>query len=168
MKVAAALGSLACPSRSARPRNWLNLTLCIRPTKSVHPTYKSWASNLQKLCNRPTKVVHPTYKGCAFDLQNLCIRPTKVVQPTYKICASDLQMLCIWSTKSVHLTYKVVHSTNMCNQNIDNLSSTVMYILTISAVPSKVGLTKYNVHPIYSWRRSDVAVGPKFRRTEVL
>ena len=60
----------------------------------------------------------------------------------------------------------------MCNQNIDNLGSTVMYILTISAVPSKVGLTKYNVYPTYSCRRSEVSrdrstVGRKCRRTEV-
>ena len=47
-----------------------------------------------------------------------------------------------------------------------------MYILTISAVPSKVGLTKYNVYPTYSCRRSEVSrdrstVGRKCRRTEV-
>ena len=57
--------------------------MCIRPTKSVHPTYKT---------------VHPTDKMCSPDLLNLCNRPTKVVHPTYKKCESALQ-------KYVHPTY---------------------------------------------------------------
>ena len=56
--------------------------------------------DLNKPNIRPTKCVHPTYKSCESGLQNcsasetqkLCIRPTKVVHPIYKKCLSDLQM----------------------------------------------------------------------------
>ena len=48
----------------------------IRPTKCVHPTYKSCASNLQKVFIRPTK---------------LCIRPTKVFASDLHICVQQEQ-----------------------------------------------------------------------------
>ena len=121
--MAAALGPLAYPSRSARPRSCLNLTyrlsLCqfdnvaaalgplacfsrsVRPRLYLiyHPTY------LKCVYLTAIKHVHSTYKKCssnlekcAFDLQNVYIWPTKVVHPTYKSCASDLQKLCIQPT----------------------------------------------------------------------
>ena len=74
------------PSHSAWPRNCLNLNLCNRPTKSVHPTYKSCPSDLQKLCS------------CASDLQKLYIPPTKSVHLTYESCASDLYVIFILIT----------------------------------------------------------------------
>ena len=66
------------------------LKVYIRPTKSVHPTYKNRAirptksvPHLQKVYIRPTKSVYPTYKKCTSDLQKEFIRPTKSVYPTY-------------------------------------------------------------------------------------
>ena len=135
--------------------------MCIRLARSVHPTQKKCASELQNLCIRPTKVVYPTYKI-------MCIRLTKSVHLTYKIykscSSSDIQNLCIRPAKSVHPIY--------LNRNIYLYGSTVNYILTISAVPAKFGFTKSNVYPTYSCRRSDVAqvriiVGRKYCRTEV-
>ena len=70
---------------------YIRPTKCVyRPTQCVywltkvgHPTYKSWASDLQKLCIRHTKVVHPTYKSFVSDLIMLCIRPTRLfIWPT--------------------------------------------------------------------------------------
>ena len=69
-------------------------------------TYKKCASELQKLCIRPTKSVHPTYnwwyhltyKKCTSDLQKVYIWPTKSL--------SDLQKVYIEPKKSVHLTCK--------------------------------------------------------------
>ena len=84
--------------------------VCIRPTKSVHPTYEKSISELQKVNIRPTKSVHPTYKNFTSDLQKEYIRPTKSVHPTYKKCTSDLQTVYIRPTNSTSNLQKVYRS----------------------------------------------------------
>ena len=96
--MAAVLGPLARPSRSARPRNEL-LTLFLKYT-------------LILLKNVKIKVFHgrsarPPYKKCPSDLRNMPIRPTKNAHPTYEKCPSDLRKMPIRPTKSAHLTYKI-------------------------------------------------------------
>ena len=111
-------------------QNFQQLHLCLRkteivqilskgipPTKVVHPTYTSCASNLHKLCIPtytscashlhklcipPIQVMHPTYTSCASNLQKLCIPPTQFMHPPYTSYASHLQKLCIQPTKVVH------------------------------------------------------------------
>ena len=124
--MAAALGPLAYPSRSARPRSCLNLTyrLSLCQFDNVAAALGPLACFSRSVRPRLYLIYHPTYKKCAFDLQKvfiqprkICIRPTKCVHLTYKSCASDLQKLCIWPTKIVHPTYKYyVHPTyiNLC------------------------------------------------------
>ena len=136
-------------------------TQCIRPTKIVHPTYKSCAFGLQKSWIRPKKVVHPTYKSCASDLQNcesdpqkLCIRPSKVVHTTYIICASDqgcssgLQVQCIQHTVKCAPTYSRSDTLTFFNW--------VFIRHTVHRTNSSQKLMKNHV-----W------VGPKYRRTDV-
>ena len=122
--------------------------MCIRPTKSihltyktVHPTFTSFASDLQKLCIRPTKVVHPTYKICASDLRKLCIRP---------MCATGTSILMVAQSTTYWLYLQFLHRSDWQNR---------MYIR-----PTAV------VGPM--WRRSEVSldestVERKCRRTEV-
>ena len=89
--------------------------LCIRPTKSVHPTYKSCSA-------------HPTYESCASDLRKNCTSDLR------KLCIQPTLKLCIRPMKVVHPTYESVHPTYVCNWNIDPYGGN--YILTISAVPA--------------------------------
>ena len=102
---------------------------------------KSCASNLKKLCIRPTKSVHPTYKSCsASDLRKLCIRPTKelyirptkvvhptyvkVVHPTYESCASDLRKCA--SDLHVQLEHRSLwwqlHTDNICSSCVGRIN----------------------------------------------
>ena len=100
INVAASLGPLAAVLAAHMcGQDSCCIILCMRPTKYVHATYKScasdlqnFASDIQKLCIQPKQVVHPTYKTCVSDLLlQLCIRSTK-------ICVSDLRKLCIRPT----------------------------------------------------------------------
>ena len=85
----------------------------IRPTKSVHPTYKKVhptynsvhltykkaTSDLQKVYIRPTNSTSHLQNVYIWPTKSVYIRPTKSVHPTYKKCTPDLK-------KSVHPTYK--------------------------------------------------------------
>ena len=82
----------------------------------MHLTYKICAFGLQKFCIRPTKVLHPTYKSCASDLQicasnlqKLCIRPTTGLHPTQRseqltFSRSDALFLSIECVSDMHRT----------------------------------------------------------------
>ena len=109
------------------------------PTKSVHPTYKIWSSDLWNMC-QCIQTIHKVliqHTNCAFNQQKF-IRPAQSVHPTYKMCVSDpkgvyptfnslrafefdFQKLCIRPTRvcASDLHWFV------CNQNIDPMASIV-------------------------------------------
>ena len=116
--------------------------MCIRPTKVVHPTYKSCASDLQTLCIRPTKLCIQPKKNCTSDLLLLYIQPTmKVVHPTYKRSASNQQL-------SVQPTY--------------SLSDTLTFFNWVCADMQVIGPTVAR-----SCWKTTCGYGPKYRRTDV-
>ena len=127
----------------------------IRPSKSVHPIYKKftsdlfklkvYTSNLQIVYIRPTKSVYPTYKKCTSD--------------PYEKCTSDLQKLFIRPTNSVHLTYK--KRLYRCLQNQLAPSTWLKLIRPVGQIKQK------NVQPTYSCCRPDIAIGRKVSWSEV-
>ena len=93
----------------------------------IHPTYKSWTSDLQKLNIRPTTVEHPTYRCGTSGIHKLNIQPTQFEDWTYKSWTPDLQQLNIPPTKVEHPTYKAMfnwHTNIIIRKSVLKLSWT--------------------------------------------